>query len=68
MEGNIRIEGGFRSQVLETMTEIRKLPAQHKTRAEEQERIAQSAAKEQGADLKEYALDVDTAEFVKRAV
>jgi hypothetical protein len=63
---NIKVEGGFRVQILETMTEIRKLQAQHKSRLEELEQTANSAASFQGVDLKEFALDVDTLEFVER--
>jgi hypothetical protein len=65
---NIQLEGGFRTQILETVSEIKRLQAKFKSTAEELEQIAQSAASFQGVDLKVYSLDVDLLEFTKRPV
>jgi hypothetical protein len=63
---NIRVAGGFRNQLLETMVDLRKIQTQHKALTDELEQIANSAASFQGVDLTDYALDVDILEFVKR--
>lgn len=62
----IRLEGGFRASILETIHELGMATKKHQRLMSEMEELAKSAAKFQGINLTEYVLDVDSLEFIAR--
>lgn len=65
-ESRIPLSGGFRTQILETLFQLKRTQARNQQLMAEMEQIAQSAASFIGVDLKDFVLDVDTLDFIPR--
>lgn len=63
---SIRLEGGFRATILETIHELGMATKKHQRLMSEMEELAKSAASFQKINLTEYVLDVDSLEFIAR--